>query len=96
MGARLALPGQAFIGRWKPANDGAADDQADIEAHGVQERILLFCLASRDRLEAGGVTPKTVSGTVMKYLVTPTWASGAPPPLALTDYGRATPRARDL
>jgi hypothetical protein len=91
MGTRLASPGQASIGRWKPANDGAADDQADIKTIGVQERILLFCLASRTDWKRAGVTPKTVAGMVMKYLVTPTWASGAPPPLPLTDYGRATP-----
>jgi hypothetical protein len=69
----------------------------DIEALGVQERILLFCLASRTDWKQAGVAPKTVAGIVMKFLVFPTWASGAPL-LALTDPGRAALRAllRDL
>jgi hypothetical protein len=39
----------------------------DIEALGVQERILLFCLASRTDWKQAGVPPKTVAGMVMKF-----------------------------
>jgi len=67
----------------------------DIDALGVQERILLFCLASRTDWKQAGVTPKTVAGMLVKFLVTVTWASHQ---LALTDAGRAALRAllRDI
>jgi hypothetical protein len=70
----------------------------DIRALGVQERILLFCLASGTDWKEAGVIPKTVAGMMWKYLVFPTWAFGRPPPLTLTDAGRAALRAllRDL
>jgi hypothetical protein len=71
----------------------------DIDALGVQERILLFCLGSGTDWKEAGVTPKTVAGMMWKYLVFPTWAPGGrPPPLTLTDAGRAALRAllRDL
>jgi hypothetical protein len=72
----------------------------DIDSLGVQERVLLFCLASGTDWKQAGVTFKTVAGMVGMALLTPNClvyatAGGA---LALTDAGRATLRAllRDL
>jgi hypothetical protein len=67
----------------------------DIDALGVQERILLFCLASQTDWKQAGITPKTVAGMLVKFLVTVTWVSHQ---LALTDSGRHALRAlsRDL
>jgi hypothetical protein len=67
----------------------------EIDALDVQERILLFCLASRTDWKQAGITPKTVAGMLVKFLVTVTWASHQ---LVLTDAGRAALRAllRDI
>ncbi len=67
--------------------------ERDIEALGVQERVLLFCLGSRTDWSRAGVTLKTVAGLMIDGLVTPT--SGH---FVLTDDGRAALRAllRDL
>jgi hypothetical protein len=43
----------------------------DIDALGVEERVLLFCLASRTDWKQAGVTFKTVAGMVTMFLVTP-------------------------
>jgi hypothetical protein len=58
----------------------------DIDALGVQERVLLFCLASGTGWKQVGLTPKTTAGIVTKFLVTVTWVSHQ---LALTDSGPA-------
>jgi hypothetical protein len=73
----------------------------DIDALGVQERVLLFCLASRTDWKQAGVTFKTVVDMLVMG-----WRRGLPlakphPPggrLVLTDAGRAALRAllRDL
>jgi hypothetical protein len=80
----------------------------DIEALGVQERVLLFCLASgTDWKQAGitlkavagivapGVTLKTEAGRVGKALLRPHCLvmPTARGALALTDAGRAALRA---
>jgi hypothetical protein len=71
----------------------------DIDALGVQERVLLFCLASGTDWKQAGVTYKTMAGMWAKVLFTPNYLitsrGGA---LALTDAGRAALRAllRDL
>jgi hypothetical protein len=78
----------------------------DIDALGVQERVLLFCLASGTDWKQAGVTLKTVAGMVGKALLYPgvqiTQArkliSRGGKALVLTDAGRAALRAllRDL
>ena len=89
---RLASAGQASIGRWKPANDGGTDDQArHRRALGVQERVLLFCLASGTDWKQAGVTLKTVAGMVGKHFMRGPCRGGRA--LALTDPGRAALRA---
>jgi hypothetical protein len=67
----------------------------DIDELGVQERVLLFCLASGTDWNPAGVASKTLAGMVTKFLVTVTWSSHR---LALTDAGRAALRTllRDL
>jgi hypothetical protein len=75
----------------------------DIDALGVQERVLLFCLASGTDWKQAGVTLKTVAGMVGTAFFTPnglvmhrgregliTYRGRA---LALTDAGRAALRA---
>jgi hypothetical protein len=61
-----------------------------IKSLGAQERVLLFCLASGTDWKQAGVTPKTVAGMLVKFLVKVHWASHQ---LALTDIGRAAFRA---
>jgi hypothetical protein len=72
----------------------------DIDALGVQERILLFCLASGTDWKQAGVNLKTVAGMVGKFLLNPNGLVMPTPggALALTDAGRAALRAllRDL
>jgi len=75
----------------------------DIGALGVQERLLLFCLASGTDWKQAGVTLKTVVGMVGKAFFTPNGLAmyrgrdglvmyrGRA--LALTDAGRAALRA---
>jgi hypothetical protein len=73
----------------------------DIDALGVQERVLLFCLASGTDWKQAGVIVETVAGMVGKGLL---FAQNEPllmsqgGTLALTDAGRAALRAllRDL
>jgi hypothetical protein len=71
----------------------------DIDALGVEERLLLFCLASGTDWKQAGVTMKTVAGMWAKVLFTPNYLitsrGGA---LALTPAGRTALRAllRDL
>jgi hypothetical protein len=66
----------------------------DIDALGVQERVLLFCLASGTNWKQAGVTFKTVADMWAKVLFTPNYLitsrGGA---LALTDAGRAALQA---
>jgi hypothetical protein len=61
----------------------------DIDELGVQERVLLFCLASGTDWKQAGVTFKTVADMWAKVLFTPNYLitsrGGA---LALTDAGR--------
>jgi hypothetical protein len=72
----------------------------DIDALGVQERLLLFCLASGTDWKQAGVTLKTVVDMVSPFigrtcLLVMTTSGGA---LALSDAGRAALREllRDL
>jgi len=67
--------------------------ERDIEALGVQERVLLFCLGSRTDWSRAGVTLKTVTGLMIDGLVTPIGGH-----FVLTDDGRAALRTllRDL
>jgi hypothetical protein len=71
----------------------------DIDVLGVQQRVLLFCLASGTDWKQAGVTMKTVAGMWAKVLFAPNYLitsrGGA---LALTDAGRGALRAllRDL
>jgi hypothetical protein len=57
-------------GVWKPANDAGANDQADIDALGAQQRVFVFCLVQRDRLEAGGGYSQDRAGMLGKSLLT--------------------------
>jgi hypothetical protein len=72
-----------------------ADFDAYVKALGAQERALLFCLASGTDWKQAGVTPQTVAGVLVKFLVKLHWASHQ---LALTDIGRDALRVllRDL
>src|SRR5712675_2280297 len=67
----------------------------DIDALGVQERVLLFCLATETDWKQAGVTFKTAAGMVGKGLVRPLVGPLVIPggALALTDAGRAVLRA---
>ena len=70
----------------------------DIDALGVQERVLLFCLGSGPDWKEAGVTLYTVARMVGKGLLTPVCLVTSSGDVALTDAGRATLRAllRDL
>jgi hypothetical protein len=92
----LTLLALSDIGNPASRNPRGAMIKPDIEALGVQERVLLFCLASGTDWKEAGITLETVAGMAGKGLL---FAQNAPllmsrgGHLALTDAGRAAFRA---
>jgi hypothetical protein len=72
--------------------------KADIDALGVREHVLLFCLASGTDWKQAGVSLRTVAGMVGKLFFTGEGLVGGGRALALTHAARAALRAllRDL